>query len=79
MFSNLSLAFKPEFDLLAGLAYTLVVVLDSVVVLLAIILNPRARRRRMLQDGCGDVEEPCDVVVPCRESTSDTLSSSVTR
>jgi len=46
VFSTLSLVFKPKFDVLAGVAYTLVVVLDAVVILLALILNPIARRRR---------------------------------
>ncbi|TDL24079.1 hypothetical protein BD410DRAFT_786774 [Rickenella mellea] len=46
VFSDLSLAFRPEFDVIAGVAYTLVVVLDGIVLIAAIILNPRARRRR---------------------------------
>ncbi|THH09927.1 hypothetical protein EW145_g1689 [Phellinidium pouzarii] len=46
VFSLLSLVFKPKFDILAGVAYSLVVVLDSAVVILAIILNPRAKRQR---------------------------------
>ncbi|KLO19084.1 PQ-loop-domain-containing protein [Schizopora paradoxa] len=46
VFSALSLVFKSKFDVLAGVAYSLVVVLDAVVVLLALILNPIARRRR---------------------------------
>jgi len=46
VFSTLSLVFKTKFDVLAGVAYTLVVVLDGVVILLALVLNPIARRRR---------------------------------
>ncbi|KAJ4480156.1 PQ loop repeat-domain-containing protein [Lentinula aciculospora] len=47
VFSDLSLIFRPgSFNVLAGVTYTLVVVTDGVVILAAIILNPRARRRR---------------------------------
>ncbi|KAJ6614143.1 PQ loop repeat-domain-containing protein, partial [Mycena sp. CBHHK59/15] len=46
VFSDLSLAFKDEFDIIAGITYTLVVVLDGVVVIAALILNPRAEKRR---------------------------------
>jgi len=46
VFSDLSLAFKDSFDIFAGIAYTLVVVLDLVVLICAITLNPRAQRRR---------------------------------
>ncbi|KAK7687829.1 hypothetical protein QCA50_009048 [Cerrena zonata] len=46
LFNDLSLAFKDEFDVIAGVTYTLVVVLDGIVILLALILNPLARRRR---------------------------------
>ncbi|OBZ74152.1 Uncharacterized protein C2E12.03c [Grifola frondosa] len=46
VFSDLSLAFKANFDVIAAVTYSLVVVLDGVVIVLALILNPRARRRR---------------------------------
>ncbi|KAJ7911124.1 hypothetical protein B0H13DRAFT_2251184 [Mycena leptocephala] len=46
VFSDLSLAFKPEFDTIAAITYSLVIVMDGVVILAAIVLNPRARRRR---------------------------------
>lgn len=67
VFSDLSLAFKAHFDVVAGVTYSLVVVLpicmswthsldtdplftfqvmDGIVILLALILNPRARRCR---------------------------------
>ncbi|KZV72047.1 hypothetical protein PENSPDRAFT_684069 [Peniophora sp. CONT] len=45
IFSDLSLAFHGEFDPWAGVAYTLVTVMDAVVLIAAMILNPRARRR----------------------------------
>ncbi|KAI0705221.1 PQ loop repeat-domain-containing protein [Cytidiella melzeri] len=46
LFSVLSLVFKPTFDIIAGVAYSCVVVLDGIVILLALILNPLAARRR---------------------------------
>ncbi|KAI0924063.1 hypothetical protein AcW1_006845 [Taiwanofungus camphoratus] len=46
VFSDLSLAFKAHFDVVAGVTYSLVVVMDGIVILLALILNPRARRCR---------------------------------
>ncbi|KAI0726753.1 hypothetical protein C8Q72DRAFT_498431 [Fomitopsis betulina] len=46
VFNDLSLAFKDKFIVLASITYTLVVVMDLVVIVLAFILNPRARRRR---------------------------------
>ncbi|KAG7443586.1 uncharacterized protein BT62DRAFT_988181 [Guyanagaster necrorhizus] len=46
VFSLLSLVFRDSFDALAGVAYGLVVVLDGMVILLAMILNPLAHRRR---------------------------------
>jgi len=45
VFSLLSLAFKETWDVTASITYILVIVLDSVVLLLAMILNPLARRR----------------------------------
>ncbi|KAK7056318.1 hypothetical protein VNI00_002871 [Paramarasmius palmivorus] len=47
--SALSLAFKPKFDVLAGVNYILVIVMDMVIVVAALILNPLARKRRALQ------------------------------
>ncbi|KAI0794082.1 PQ loop repeat-domain-containing protein [Fomes fomentarius] len=49
VFSDLSLAFKESFDVIAGVTYSLVIVLDAIVVLCAIVLNPRAARRRRAQ------------------------------
>ncbi|OSD04843.1 hypothetical protein PYCCODRAFT_1443652 [Trametes coccinea BRFM310] len=46
VFNDLSLAFKDHFDVVAGVTYSLVVVLDGIVILCALILNPIARRRR---------------------------------
>ncbi|KAI0358018.1 hypothetical protein OH77DRAFT_1449539 [Trametes cingulata] len=46
VFNDLSLAFKDKFDVVAGVTYSLVVLLDGTVILLALILNPLARRRR---------------------------------
>ncbi|KAG8690529.1 hypothetical protein FRC11_010944 [Ceratobasidium sp. 423] len=46
VFSVLSLVFQAQFDSVAAVSYILVVVLDGIVVLAALILNPIARRRR---------------------------------
>ncbi|KAI0794095.1 PQ loop repeat-domain-containing protein [Fomes fomentarius] len=46
IFNDLSLAFKDEFDVVAGVTYSLVVVMDGIVILCAVILNPLAKRRR---------------------------------
>ncbi|KAJ7624816.1 PQ loop repeat-domain-containing protein [Roridomyces roridus] len=46
LFSDLSLAFKGKFDLFLGVTYALVVVLDAIIFIAAIILNPRAAKRR---------------------------------
>ncbi|KAH8111042.1 PQ loop repeat-domain-containing protein [Phellopilus nigrolimitatus] len=46
IFSLLSLVFKEKFDVLAGVAYSLVILMDGAVLILAAILNPRAKRRR---------------------------------
>ena len=46
VFSVLSLVFQAQFDSVAAVSYILVVVLDGVVVLAAVILNPIAKRRR---------------------------------
>ncbi|KAJ8094408.1 hypothetical protein PM082_010842 [Marasmius tenuissimus] len=47
VFSDLSLAFSPgDFDIIAAVGYTLVFAMDMVVVVAALILNPRARRKR---------------------------------
>ncbi|KAK6902927.1 integral membrane protein [Kwoniella mangroviensis CBS 10435] len=46
VFSLASLFCRSELDILGLISYALVVVLDTIVILLAIILNPLARRRR---------------------------------
>ncbi|KAH8986120.1 hypothetical protein EDB92DRAFT_1287267 [Lactarius akahatsu] len=56
--SILSLAFKSRFDTTAAIAYALVVVMDGLVLVLAVILNPRAKRRARRADLTGDVETP---------------------
>ncbi|KAH9030189.1 PQ-loop-domain-containing protein [Lactarius hengduanensis] len=56
--SILSLAFKSHFDTTAAVAYALVVVMDGLVLVLAVILNPRAKRRARRADLTGDVGTP---------------------
>jgi len=43
VFSILSLVFKRHIDVLAAVAYALVVVMDGLVLVLAMLLNPRVR------------------------------------
>jgi len=45
VFSILSLAFKAKWDVIASLVYLLVIVLDSLILISACILNPRAKKR----------------------------------
>lgn len=49
IFCVLSLAFKAEIDGIATANYAAVVLLDGIVLGLAIILNPRAKRRRQAE------------------------------
>ncbi|PFH51948.1 hypothetical protein AMATHDRAFT_58178 [Amanita thiersii Skay4041] len=83
IFSDLSLAFKEEFDAVAGVAYTLVVVMDGAILIAALILNPRAARRRKreaeaqatFEDGQSIVPEAGDaprISTPRSTSPSDT-------
>ncbi|KAI0741616.1 PQ-loop-domain-containing protein [Daedaleopsis nitida] len=62
VFSDLSLAFKDTFDVVAGITYSLVVILDGIVIVCALILNPMAaRRRKREEDGTTlnmDEEQP---------------------
>ncbi|KAN0138195.1 PQ loop repeat domain containing protein [Lactarius tabidus] len=59
VFSILSLAFKSHFDITAAVAYALVVVLDGLVLVLAVILNPRAKKRARLA-GVKEIPHGCD-------------------
>ncbi|KAG8899048.1 hypothetical protein FRC00_001987 [Tulasnella sp. 408] len=46
LFSVLSLVFKPKFDGVAAATYLAVIILDGVIVVAALILNPRAKKGR---------------------------------
>ncbi|KAG8904025.1 hypothetical protein FRB99_002367 [Tulasnella sp. 403] len=46
VFSILSLIFKPKFDVVAAVTYIAVIVMDGIIVIAAVILNPLARKRR---------------------------------
>ncbi|KDQ11345.1 hypothetical protein BOTBODRAFT_162876 [Botryobasidium botryosum FD-172 SS1] len=62
IFNALSLVFKEKFDGIAAMSFIGVAVLDSLVLLCAAILNPRAKRRRAREqaaageDAMGDME-----------------------
>lgn len=59
VFSLLSLIFRREFDIIASITYISVIVLDGVIVVCAVLLNPKAQRRRQNKTSS--------------ESTSDTI------
>ncbi|KAJ7148495.1 hypothetical protein C8R43DRAFT_1009158 [Mycena crocata] len=62
VFSDLSLVFKEEFDVIAGITYSVVILLDGIVVIAALILNPRAAKRRRRELGFdSDAEADVDV------------------
>ncbi|KAH8831438.1 PQ-loop-domain-containing protein [Flagelloscypha sp. PMI_526] len=65
VFSVLSLAFKEKFDTTASVTYCMVTVLDGIVLLLALILNPLARRRR---------NRGQQIVAPISENANTSLS-----
>ncbi|KXN92656.1 hypothetical protein AN958_11757 [Leucoagaricus sp. SymC.cos] len=50
LLNDLSLAFASEFDALAASTYTLVIVMDFAIILAALVLNPRARKHRRLEE-----------------------------
>ncbi|KAJ3568530.1 hypothetical protein NP233_g5646 [Leucocoprinus birnbaumii] len=59
--NDLSLAFSSEFNGLAAASYTAVTVMDSVIIFAALILNPRARKRRQMAAAGGADLESTDV------------------
>jgi len=80
VFSLLSLVFRPKFDALAGVAYSLVVAMDALVVIAAMILNPIVRRRRRRE---ASEQEGAEQTPPRREEPrtfpqNSTMSSSAT-
>ncbi|EIW58286.1 uncharacterized protein TRAVEDRAFT_148372 [Trametes versicolor FP-101664 SS1] len=48
IFSDLSLAFKEDFDIIAGVTYSIVVVMDAAIIICALVLNPVAKRHRKM-------------------------------
>ncbi|GJJ09066.1 hypothetical protein Clacol_003288 [Clathrus columnatus] len=48
VFSLLSLVFKPKLDIIASITYSVVIVMDSAILIAAVILNPRAKKRRRM-------------------------------
>ncbi|KAJ7289263.1 PQ loop repeat-domain-containing protein [Mycena rebaudengoi] len=82
VFSDLSLAFKESFDIVAGVAYTLVVVLDGAIIIAAFILNPRAAKRRRRNAETGEMAEVATLgpvlVAPTPEPSSATITRAAT-
>ncbi|KAJ7915816.1 hypothetical protein B0H13DRAFT_2231789 [Mycena leptocephala] len=59
IFMNLSLAFKDRYDVVAGITYSLIVVLEGFVLLAAFILNPLARKRRQKDNARSSYHNIC--------------------
>lgn len=66
--NDLSLAFKSQFNVIGGVSYSLVAVMDAGIVLLALILNPIAARRRRR-----DAAVPTFSEHPCPETPGSNL------
>ncbi|KAF8347757.1 hypothetical protein F5887DRAFT_881164 [Amanita rubescens] len=60
VFSDISLIFKQNFNVVAAMTYTLVVVMDAIILLAALLLNPRAARRRKAEAEGRALEENND-------------------
>jgi hypothetical protein len=85
--NDLSLVFKPKFDVLAGVCYSVVVVMDAVVIVAALVLNPRAKRRREAEKAAAattaqgqgqrrdDMREPEGIREQESQRTSSTVAS----
>lgn len=71
VFSDLSLAFKPKFDVIASVTYSVVILMDGLVLIAAAILNPIARRRA--RAAAAAAGEPA-AVPPPDDTTSITLA-----
>lgn len=69
IFNDLSLVWKGDFDILAGVAYSLVVVMDLAIVVAAVVLNPRMKRR-LKEEANGDVRREGSFAVIAKEEGS---------
>ncbi|TFK39954.1 PQ loop repeat-domain-containing protein [Crucibulum laeve] len=79
IFNDLSLVFKEEFDIIAAVCYSLVVVLDGVILIAAMILNPLARGRRRREAEMAALEDTTIPSTPCElESGLATPATSIT-
>ncbi|KAJ3818898.1 PQ loop repeat-domain-containing protein [Lentinula raphanica] len=79
VFSDLSLVFKAgDFDIVAAVTYSLVIVMDGIVILAAWILNPRAKRRRLRMENSQLVSESSDDT-PERGTNMNQLTGDMTR
>ncbi|KAG5735613.1 hypothetical protein E4T56_gene6941 [Termitomyces sp. T112] len=69
IFALVALLCRPKFDVKAGVAYSLVIVMDAIIILAAIVLNPlaRRRRRRELEAEGGSVVSPVMARAKCPE------------
>ncbi|BEJ15200.1 hypothetical protein CspHIS471_0409670 [Cutaneotrichosporon sp. HIS471] len=77
VFSGISLFFRTHFDSIAFVQYFLVVVLDGVVVILAFILNPMAKKRRAREAALADAENSAGVEDSTMPNPGDSGSAAV--
>ncbi|KAG5732656.1 hypothetical protein E4T56_gene16780 [Termitomyces sp. T112] len=75
VFSFVALLFRPKFDVEAGVAYGLVFVMDGVIILAAMILNPFARRRRRREVEDSFVPSPVNTLRGEVSSKKDCITS----
>ncbi|KAG6908003.1 hypothetical protein DXG01_006538 [Tephrocybe rancida] len=74
IFSLVSLLFRPQFDVVAGVAYALIIVMDGVIILAALILNPLARKRRVAEtQGSSDLGQASESFTEVESSAATSL------
>lgn len=78
VFSLLSLVFKPKFDIIAAVTYSLVVVMDSVILIAAATLNPCARRKHAALSLADTPPVSSGDFLPQEESKSDLTNTNKT-
>ncbi|KAF8217092.1 PQ loop repeat-domain-containing protein [Mycena galopus ATCC 62051] len=75
---DLSLAFKNQLDIVTGITYSLIVVLEAFVLVAMLILNPRAEKRRQRQNARLEekIMSDADAASVCRPTLGTRMASS---